>query len=139
MINLNDLIPEERRAFRTKPRLITNILCPQCGKPMIETEFHGGYRLTCDNHACTLFRGCQGIRLKPKAPKLPGEFRDLEHYKNFLKQRSDNYYRLVGLGFTPKQANKLKSNKQTERLEQMVKKGLSVDYITNMLSGDGHG
>jgi len=73
-----------------------------------------------------------------KHHKVPGKFRSWAHYRQYVAERNRNYHALSDLGFDYKFCGRFKSNKQTNRIKAMRQRGLSVKYITKMLSGE-HG
>lgn len=127
MIDLITYPLEERRAFRTNPK-VTDIPCSECGRPLIKDEFVLGFRLMCDNHDCSLFRESQGIELKSRSRTM-GHFNNVEGYLRFIKKRSENYHQLCSMGFGSQFAKRFQSTKQTERISKLIEKGLSPDFI----------
>lgn len=117
------------------------MLCKECNEPLAKVTFSGGESYICLNWRCCLYRQPQMKKLKRvilKHHKTPGKFRSWAHYRQYLAERSRNYHALSDLGFDYKFCGRFKSNKQTERIEGLVRRGLSVKYITKMI-GDGHG
>ena len=124
-------ILEERRVMRTGPCKVTDIPCSECGSPLIKDELVLGFRLMCDNHECSLFREGQGIELKEIRPKLSRTWRP--DYPDELKRVKRNYDFLCKLGIRSKLAARHKSNKRTERIRKMAKRGLTAESINSVL------
>ena len=131
--------------------------CRECGQELGKTPFVGGDAYTCTNWWCRLHGERQHIDPKPKLPMLniyvespgtffrphqvskPMGFKDRTRYERFRQQRNDNRHKLKDYGFSPSFSKEHESNKQATIVMNLIEEGLSVENITKMLSGDGHG
>jgi len=135
---LDRYYPEERRLWSAERPRVTEIPCSECGRPLIKDEFVLGFRLMCDNHECRLFREQQGIRPKETRPVVKTSRTWRPDYPEELKRVKRNYDFLCKLGIRSKLAARHKSNKRTEKIRKMVKRGLSSKYINSVLGNNDY-
>ena len=120
--------------------------CRECGQELSKVSFIGGDCFIClnkrtgkDFRPCSLYRERQEVQRKV-APqhfrKPPGEYATWDRYLLHLADTSRNYHDLRDLDFPVKFCKRFQSNKQTKRIKAMRQRGLSVKYITKMLSGE---
>ena len=124
---------EERRVYSSDLGQATNMTCWNCQSPLIETEFNNGFVAVCDNFRCPTFRISQSIRMKEKIVLGIGGRTWRAGYLEELRKAKENYQCLCRMGIRAKIAATHKSNKQTKRIQAMVKRGLSVTYINEAL------
>ena len=113
----------------------------ECGQELQKNEFRDGTCYTCLNWQCPLYRGSQLVEAKPRQYdyiKPPGGCSTWERYNRNHENRKRNYWDHKEAGFGAKFCKLFESNKQTERIKKMLKRGLSVEFIEKTLSGDGH-
>ena len=121
------------------PAPLNKMNCKECKQPLGKVTFTRGYHFICLNWRCPLYRVPQISEIKRVAlryNKPPGKYGSWESYRLFLQRRSENYHKLSDMGFPYDFCNRFKSDKQTHRIMRMVKRGLSVPYIREMLSGE---
>ena len=121
--------------------------CKECGQELREVSFKGGTYFICRGKGegkgyqpCSLYHQPQGLkpnRVVLRNHKAPGGYGSWPTYWNYLEQRKGNRRKLDEYGFPYWFCNRSKTNKQTERISKMLKRGLSVGYITEMLSKNG--
>ena len=92
--------------------------CEACGQPLIETKVNHHFVRLCDNYACRLFRGRQGIRPCTSRTTWPS-------YPKWLKRRQpERYQRYLDLRAAGLSAI------QASRYRDMT--GMTVKQITRM-------
>jgi len=121
--------------------------CKECGQELKKVSFKGGTYFICPGKGegkgyqpCSLYHQPQGLkanRVVLRNHKPPGGYGGWLAYWNYLEQRKGNRRQLDEYGFPYWFCNQFKSNKQTGRITKMVRRGLSVKYITKMLSKNG--
>jgi hypothetical protein len=113
--------------------------CRECGQELTKVSFTGGDCFICLNWECRLYRERQEVKRKMIAQhfrKPPKEYATWDRYLLHLADTSRNYHDLRDRGFPVKFCKRFQSNKQTKRIKAMRQRGLSVKYITKMLSGE---
>ena len=115
--------------------------CIECKQELGKTEFRDGACYTCLTWWCPLHRSRQLVEAKPRQYdyiRPPGGCSTWERYNRNHENRKRNYWDHKEAGFGAKFCKLFESNKQTERIKKMLKRGLSVEFIEKTLSGE-HG
>ena len=117
--------------------------CIECKQELGKTEFRDGVCYVCINPQCLREwrKEIQFTEAKPRQYdyiRPPGGCSTWERYNRNHENRKRNYWDHREAGFGAKFCKLFESNKQTERIKKMLKRGLSVEFIEKTLSGDGH-